>query len=174
MHTDSPADGPADAPGATDAPSAPGPDARALAEQQRDEYLLLLKQTQAEFQNSQRRAARETETALKYANEKLVRDLLTALDNLDRAIAAAKQAGDTGALAQGVGATFTQLLDILKRYGIQPMPIAPGTAFDPNLHQAVMQQPSADHASGSIVQVLQQGFTLHDRVLRPASVIVAA
>ena len=66
------------------------------------------------------------------------------------------------------------MLDILKRYGVEKMDVGPGAAFDPNLHQAVSQMPSEDVKPGAIVQVLQSGFTIHDRVLRPASVIVAA
>jgi len=67
----------------------------------------------------------------------------------------------------------TQLLDMLKRHGITPID-ALGKPFDPNLHQAVMQQPSADYPPNTVIQVLQQGFMIHDRVLRPASVIVSA
>ena len=139
-------------------------------EQELNNYKLRL----ADFDNARKRLLRDAETDRKYAAESLSRDLLPALDNLDRALEAAKSAGDTGPLAMGVAATVTQLLDILRRHGVTRIDCAPGTVFDPNLHQAVMQQPSADFEPGQVVQVLQQGFLIHDRVLRPTSVIVAA
>ena len=84
----------------------------------------------------------------------------------------ANEAGDTGPLAQGVALVRNQLLDALKRHGITPME-ALGAAFDPNLHQAVMQMPAADKPANTVIQVLEKGFLIHDRVLRPASVIVS-
>ena len=139
-------------------------------EQQLNNYKLVV----ADYENARKRLLRDAEVQKKYASESLVRDLLTALDNLDRALDAAKQAGDTGPLAAGVSATARQFLDILARHGITRIECGPGTPFDPNLHQAVSQQPSKDVEPGQVTQVLQQGFMLHDRVLRPAAVIVAA
>jgi molecular chaperone GrpE len=141
-------------------------------ERQRDEYLDLVKQTRAEFENYQKRARRDLETERRYAQTPLASDLLGALDNLARAIDAANQAGDKGALAQGVAMVQTQLLDGLRRHGVTRME-AQGQPFDPNLHQAVMQQPSAEHPAQTVLQVLEQGYMLHDRVLRPARVIVS-
>jgi molecular chaperone GrpE len=128
----------------------------------------------ADFENARKRLLRDAETEKKYATETLARDLLAALDNLDRALSAAKTAGDTGPLVTGVSATASQFLDVLRRHGVTRIDCPPGTPFDPNLHQAVMEQPTVDFEPGQIVQVLQQGFLLHDRVLRPASVIVAS
>ena len=128
----------------------------------------------ADFDNARKRLVQDAERQRKYAHEGLARDALAAIDNLDRAVAEAKKAGDDGPLAKGVGATVSLFLDILKRYGVQRIAIEPGSPFDPNLHQAVMGQPSADVAPGHVVRVLAHGFTIHDRVLRPASVIVAA
>jgi molecular chaperone GrpE len=139
----------------------------AEAEQQKDDLL----RTLADFDNSRKRAARDLEIERRFAHGKLAGDLLPALDNLDRALAAAKTAGDQGALVQGVQATQTQLLDVLKRHGITPID-ALGQPFDPNLHQAVQMMPSKDQPANTVLQVLQQGFLIHDRVLRPASVIV--
>jgi molecular chaperone GrpE len=137
-----------------------------------EEYRLLLKQQQAEFENYQKRAARDRETERRYAQFPLAQSLLPALDNLERALAAARQAGDNSPLTQGVAATHTQLLDILRRHGVSRVE-AEGQPFDPNLHQAVMQQPSPDHPPGTVIQVLEPGYLLHERVLRPASVIVS-
>jgi molecular chaperone GrpE len=140
------------------------------SEQELSNYKLRL----ADFENARKRLLRDAETERKYSAEPFARDLLAALDNLDRALAAAKDAGDGGPLAMGVAATVMQILDVLKRYGVTRINCDPGTVFDPNLHQAVMQQPTAEFEPGQVVQVLQQGFMLHDRVLRPTSVIVAA
>jgi molecular chaperone GrpE len=141
----------------------------AKAEQQRDELLRAL----ADYDNSRKRAARDIEVERKFAHSKLASDLLPALDNLDRALAAAKQANEKGPLVQGVLATQAQILDILKRHGITPIE-SNGQPFDPHLHQAVTMMPSKEQPPNTVVQVLQQGFMIHDRVLRPASVIVAA
>lgn len=139
-------------------------------EKQANDYKLLV----ADYENARKRTLRDSEQMRKYASEGLARDLLMALDNLDRALDAARQAGDDGPLASGVAATANQFLDVLKRYGVVKMDVAPGTAFDPNLHQAVQMVPSKTVEPGGVVQVLQSGFQFHDRVLRPATVIVAA
>jgi molecular chaperone GrpE len=94
------------------------------------------------------------------------------LDNLERATAAARQAGETGPLVEGVAMVLNQLLDLLRRHGITRID-ALGQPFDPNLHQAVMQQPSPDQPANTVLQVAEHGYLIHDRVLRPASVIVA-
>jgi molecular chaperone GrpE len=139
-------------------------------EQELNNYKLRL----ADFENARKRLLRDAEVEKKYATEPLTRDLLPTLDNLDRALDAAKTAGDVGPLALGVAATVTQFLDVLRRHGITRIDCGPGSVFDPNRHQAVMQQPTADFEPGQVVQILQQGFLIHDRVLRPTSVIVAS
>ncbi|VTS03907.1 nucleotide exchange factor GrpE [Tuwongella immobilis] len=141
-------------------------------EQQRDEYLRMLKEKQAEFENYQKRAARDRDLERQYAQMPLARNLLPVFDNLERAVQAAKQAGDTGPLIQGVQATLLQWLDLFKRFGIHRMePV--GQPFNPNHHEAIMQQPSAEHPAGTVLMVVQSGFTIHDRVLRPAHVIIS-
>ncbi len=142
----------------------------AAAEQDLHNHKLRL----ADFENARKRLLRDVEVEKKYAIEPLVRDLLGALDNLDRALGVAKTSGEVGSLAAGVAATASQFLDILRRHGVTRIDCGPGTPFDTKVHDAVMQQPSADVEPGQIVQVLQNGFMLHDRVLRPATVIVAA
>jgi molecular chaperone GrpE len=140
------------------------------AEQQLANYKLVV----ADYENARKRTARDAEVNKKYAAESFARDLLGALDNLDRALGAAKAAGDTGPLATGVAATAEQFLTTLRRHGVTRIECGPGTKFDENLHAAVMEQPSANVPPGHVVQVLQQGFMFHDRVLRPTSVIVAS
>ena len=139
---------------------------------ERDQYLDLAARTRAEFENYQKRMQREREQERKYAFGPLADSLLPILDNLDRAVAAAKQAGETGPLVQGVAMVQVQFLELLKRNGITRIE-CDGKPFDPNLHQAVMQKPSADVEPNTIVQVIEQGFLNQDRVLRPAKVIVS-
>jgi molecular chaperone GrpE len=142
------------------------------AEQKRDEYLYLAQRTRADFENYQKRMKRDQAEERRYAQLPLAADLLSALDNLERAIAAAEQAGEKGSLVQGVAMVHTQLLDILRRHGITPIE-AKDKPFDPNLHQAVLQQPSKEHPPMTVLQVLEPGYSIHDRVLRPARVVVS-
>jgi molecular chaperone GrpE len=143
------------------------------AEEERATFKDLLQRTRADFENYQKRMQRDLAQERRYAQTPLAKDLLPALDNLNRALAAASHAGETGPLVEGVRMVQTQLLDILRRHGITPIE-AQGKPFDPNLHQAVMQTPTMDVPPQTVVQVVEQGFMIHDRVLRPASVVVAA
>lgn len=149
-------------------------DAQALKitqlEKQISDYKLLV----AELQTSMRRLQESARHDRKYAHEPLARDLLGSLDNLDRALDAAHKAGDAGPLALGVAGTQAQILTALKQHGVAKVEVGPGTSFDPMRHQAVAQQPSKDVPPGAVVSVLQSGFMLHDRVLRPATVVVAS
>lgn len=127
----------------------------------------------ADMENYRKRLLRNVEEEKKYAVEPLVRDLLSAFDNLERAIEAAKAAGDNGPLAVGVSATAAQVLDILRRHGVVRIDCAPGSPFDPTVHQAVAQEASPGIAPGQVVRILHHGFRLHDRVIRPTAVVVA-
>jgi molecular chaperone GrpE len=142
-------------------------------EKERDEFRGLLKRTQADFENYQKRNQRDQEQERRYRIGPFALELLPILDNFERAMAAARQAGEQGPLVQGVALVQTQILDALKRHGITRIE-ALGQPFDPNLHQAVMQQPTGKCVPGTVAQVLQHGFMLHDRVLRPAHVAVAS
>jgi molecular chaperone GrpE len=142
------------------------------AEQARDQYLDLATRTRADFENYQKRMQRDLATERRFAQAPLASDLLGALDNLERATAAAEKAGEKGPLVQGVAMVRSQLLDVLRRHGVTRME-ALGQPFDPNLHQAVMQQPSKEHPPMTVVQVLEPGYLIHDRVLRPARVAVS-
>jgi molecular chaperone GrpE len=139
-------------------------------ERQVNDYKLLL----AEMTTSGRRLREDADKQKKYAAEPVARDLLAVIDNLERAAAGASKAGEAGALSAGVTATITMFLDVMKRHGVKRIETAPGSPFDPNLHMAVMEQPTNDAPAGSVFQVLEQGYLLHDRVLRPATVIVAS
>jgi len=139
---------------------------------ERDKFEDLFLRSRAEFENYQKRMQREREAERKYAFGPLAESLLPIYDNLDRAVAAAKQAGDNGSLVQGVAMVLTQFIELLKRHGITKID-AEGKPFDPNLHQAVMQKPAADVEPNTVVQVIEHGFLNQDRVLRPAKVIVS-
>ena len=139
---------------------------------ERDQFLELLQRTQADFENYQKRNQRDREQERKYIHSSFAFDLLPILDNLERATAAAQQAGEKGALVEGVAMVQSQFLDFLKRYGVTRID-AKDKPFDPNLHQAVMQTVAADKPANTVVQVLEPGFMIHERVLRPAKVIVS-
>jgi molecular chaperone GrpE len=142
------------------------------AEQARDQYLDLATRTKADFENYQKRMQRDLATERRFAQAPLAADLLGALDNLERATAAAEKVGEKGPLVQGVAMVHSQLLDVLRRHGVTRID-PQGQPFDPNLHQAVMQQPTKDQPPMTVVQVLEPGYMIHDRVLRPARVAVS-
>jgi len=143
-----------------------------VAERERDQYLAMLKAKTAEFENYQKRQRRIQDEEGRYANYDFALGLLPILDNLERATAEAKRAGETGPLVQGVAMIENLFLDLLRRFGVTRIE-ALGKPFDPHLHQAVVQQPSAAHPPQTVVNVFAPGYTMHDRVLRPAQVAVS-
>lgn len=156
---------------ATAEPVPSAADAESLR-RERDQYLAMAKEARAEFENYQKRSAREREVERRYWNADLARSILPAIDNLDRALDAARQSGDEGPLVQGVSGTVKQLLDSLARHGIARVDVKPGDPLDPHRHEAVMQQAS-DQPEGTVAAVFHAGYLIHDRVLRPAGVSVS-
>jgi len=136
---------------------------------ERDKYLDLFQRSQAEFDNYQKRNRRELEVERQFALWPLARDILPILDNLERALASVNQ---ESTLSQGVRMVHNQFLETLKRHHIRQID-ALQKPFDPNQHEAVMEQPTPDQPAGTVLQVLEPGYLYHDRVLRPAKVIVA-
>lgn len=131
----------------------------------------------AEAENTRRRVERERGDAVKYAPIPLLRDIVKAADNLARALAALpEQAGEANeqlkSFREGVALTERELLSALKRHNVERLDPA-GEPFDPNLHEAMMEMPDAEKAPGTVVQVLEVGWKLHDRLVRPARVAVA-
>jgi len=128
----------------------------------------------AEFDNFKKRAARERQEAIKFANEALLQRLLPVLDNFDMAMAAAQTLQDASvqSLQTGINMIQQQLKAVLAEVGLEEIDAA-GTLFDPNLHEAVSQQESATVPEGQVLQQLRKGYKLKERLLRPASVIVA-
>jgi molecular chaperone GrpE len=139
---------------------------------QRDEYLALAQRTQADFENYRKRVARDAAAAQERGTMSLAKELLPALDNLDRALAAAAQ---DDPLLEGVRLVRAELSGALARAGIEAFSPA-GEAFDPSLHEAVAtaEQPEGGAASGTVVEVYQSGYRLRDSIIRPARVVVAA
>lgn len=127
----------------------------------------------ADARNIAQRAARENAEAVKYAVSDFARDLLVVIDDLDRTLASAQTGADAVALADGVRITQEHFSKLLAARGIQAID-AVGKPFDPSLHEAVLQQPSNDVPAGSVLQEAARGYRIHDRVLRPARVIVSS
>lgn len=137
---------------------------------QRDEYLALAQRTQADFENYRKRMTRESALAHARGVAKIVKELLPALDNLDRALAAAAQ---DDPLLQGVRLVREELIAALARVGVESYsPV--GERFDPAFHEAMLQQPVPGAASGTVVEVYQPGYRLGEDIIRPARVVVAA
>lgn len=141
----------------------------AQTRQERDNYLDLLRRTKAEFDNYQKRMARDREQSLKYAYTPLAKDLLPAIDNLDRFLTGVK---DENELTRIVAFVRNQLVEAFKKHGITPI-AAQGQPFDPNLHEAISLIPTAEVPPQTVLQVIEAGYQNQDRVLRPAKVIVS-
>jgi len=127
----------------------------------------------AELENVRRRSARQMEEERRYAFFPLMRDILPVLDNLRRAVDSAQKNQDLASLTAGVQLVCKQLQEVLQRHHCVEIK-ALGAPFDPNLHHAVSQVAASDHPAGTVVEVAQPGFRLHDRVVRPSLVVVAA
>ncbi len=128
---------------------------------------------QAELDNVRKRAAREMADARRFATAPLMQDLLSVVDNVQRAVAAAQAATDAKSLVDGFQLVAQQLADILGRHDCVKIQ-ALGLPFDPHLHEAIGQQPSESEPPGTVLAVVQEGYQMHDRVLRPTRVIIAA
>ena len=126
----------------------------------------------AEMENYRKRVARQIEDERRYANLPMIRDLLPVWDNLDRAIESAENTKHTTGLLEGCKMVVQQLQDVLARHGCREIE-ALHEPFDPNHHEAVSQQPSEDFPANTVLCVVQAGFQLHDRVVRPSQVIVS-
>lgn len=146
---------------------------KALAAKADENWERLLRTT-ADFDNFKKRAAREKLDAIKFANESLLQKVLPVLDNFEMALAAAQSSSADGlkSLQEGVAMIHSQLKNALAEAGLEEVD-ATGKPFDPNFHEAVSQQESAEVAEDTVLQQLRRGYKLRDRLLRPATVIVA-
>ena len=137
-----------------------------------DEYLELAQRTKADFENYRKRAARDAAAAQERGVVKLVRELLPAVDNLDRALTALNGSNAEDKLASGIKLVHDELIAALRRAGVELFS-PEGERFDPEHHEAAAQQPVDGAEAGTVVEVYQQGCRLGDAVIRPARVVVA-
>jgi len=168
--------------GTTEAPDGAEPQGQGQGLGQEDEATLLraerdsmferLARTTADFQNTRKRLEAEADQRVQFANSGLIKSLLPVIDNFERALAMDPAKVDAAAILKGMQIVHDQWLNVLKQQLVQEIAPQPGETFDPNRHEAIMQQAS-DLPEGSVVQTLQKGYALHDRTLRPAQVSVA-
>lgn len=157
-----------------DAETVSADNADAIRKESEERYTRLM----AEFQNYKKRTAREKSDIYAMANEKIMTELLEVLDNFERAINIIKDGdkspkeSDNGGMLEGIELILSQFKDVLTKSGLKEID-ALGTDFDPNLHHAVMNQETDDYESGKVSKVLQKGYLLNDRVIRPSMVAVA-
>ena len=151
-------------------PEAPALDPLAAVTAERDEYLDLVQRVQADFENYRKRSVREQERLVAHAHERLVRELLPILDDLERALEAAERHAEAQRV-EGVKLVEKSLRASLAKEGLAE--IDTDGPFDPHVHEALLTQPSDASAPGSILEVVQRGYRVGDRVVRPARVIVA-
>ncbi len=138
------------------------------ADQNYDLYVRSL----AEIENIKKRFQKDKTELIKYANESLIKQLLTVVDNMEKAISASMEANSVDALREGVELTLKGLSDILEKAGVKQVE-AGGKPFDPNFHEALFEKEDKDSESGTVIQELQKGYTLNDRLIRPSMVVVS-
>jgi molecular chaperone GrpE len=126
----------------------------------------------AELENFKKRIEKEKEEFMKYALESFSNELLPFLDNLERAVSASKESRDIDRLIEGLDLTLSGYFKILERFGLRTF-VAEGQRFDPNLHEAISMEESHEHEENTIIKELLRGYTLHEKLLRPALVVVS-
>ena len=131
-----------------------------------------LLRAQADYENYKKRIAREKEDLYKFGNERLLKELLPILDNFERSLTHAKESKSLAGVVEGVELIRKEMINTLKKYGLSEIS-AKGEKFDPSMHEATAQVPSSDHSEGTVMEELQKGYFVHDRLLRPAMVVVA-
>jgi molecular chaperone GrpE len=173
--------GPSDDRAATPPPETPEPAAESgavAAEESIDPQQRIaqlegaLLRAKADYQNFQRRAAVERSEGIRYANADVMKSMLSVLDDFERSLEAAESSDDLQALVDGIRLIYDNLSQALRAHGLESID-ALHQPFDPNVHEAMLQQPSAEHPSGMVVEQIAKGYRLRDRVLRPARVIVS-
>jgi molecular chaperone GrpE len=143
---------------------------RQQAEEAKDRAL----RAQAELDNFRKRMFRELEAERRYAGTPLLGDLLPVLDNFERAIDAAEQSQEANSLLDGIRLVAQQIEGVLAQHGCTRIEASAGDPFDHNIHEAASQMPSDEYEQGTVMMVLRVGYQLHDRVIRPAQVIVSS
>jgi molecular chaperone GrpE len=142
-------------------------------QQERDSLYERLARATADYQNSRKRLETEMDSRLQYANSSLIKSLLPVIDNFERALAVDLSKADSASILKGLQVVHDQWLTVLKNQSVEVINPQPGTPFDPSQHEALMQQPSDKYKEPTVTQLLQKGYALHGRTLRPASVAVS-
>ncbi len=128
----------------------------------------------AEFENYKKRSAREMDDLRKYANQFLIVEMLAVVDNLERALNSSNgNSSNDKCMADGVNLTLKEILKVFEKFNVKPIESI-GQSFDPNFHQAMMQEETDDYPENTVITELQKGYMIHDRLLRPSMVVVAA
>lgn len=142
---------------------------------ERDSLFERLARATADFKNMQRRLHADKEQAVQYANSQLIKSLLPVIDNFERALAVDASKADAASILRGMQIVHDQWMNVLGTQHVEVIAPEPGTPFDPNHHQALMQQPDErfQNQEPTVTQLMQKGYMLHGRVLRPASVAVS-
>jgi len=157
----------------TDNGGTDGDDPTAGLQADLDRFRDLALRSQADFDNYKKRATREKEEAVKYANSVLLERLIAIVDNFELGLSAAKIEGTPSPIYSGMSMVLKQLTDFLAGNGLQPID-AEGQEFDPNLHEAIAHEPSDDVTEGVVLRQMRRGYRLKDRLLRPSSVVVSS
>jgi molecular chaperone GrpE len=173
MNTNQAGDGADGVAGEMDAGAVLEADLRKLQEE-RNALFEQLARVQADFRNAQKRLEGEKMTAIQFANGKLIMALLPVIDNFERAIGVDPSKADAASVLKGLEIVHDQLIAALRQRHVEEIAPEPGTPFDPNQHQALMQQADDRYKEPAVTQLLQKGYSLHGRVLRPAQVAVSA
>jgi molecular chaperone GrpE len=138
-----------------------------------DRFRDLALRSQADFENYKKRAAREKEEAIKYANSSLLEKLIAIVDNFELGLEAARAEGEKSPIFSGMSMVLKQLSDFLAENGLEPID-ATGKKFDPNLHEAIAHEPSNEFPEGTVIRQMRRGYKMKDRLLRPSSVVVSS
>ncbi|MEY2562067.1 MAG: molecular chaperone GrpE [Verrucomicrobiota bacterium] len=138
-----------------------------------DRFRDLALRSQADFENYKKRAAREKEDAIKYANSSLLERLIPIVDNFDLGLEAARGEGEKSPIFSGMSMVLKQLMDFLTDQGLQPIDAA-GQKFDPNLHEAIAHEPNDEVPENTVIRQTRRGYRMKDRLLRPSSVVVSS
>jgi len=138
-----------------------------------DRFRDLALRSQADFENYKKRAAREKEDAMKYANKSLLERLIPIVDNFELGLSAARAEAEESPIYSGMSLVLKQLNDFLTENGLQPIE-AEGQTFDPNLHEAIANEPSEEVPEGKVIRQTRRGYRLRDRLLRPSTVVVSS
>jgi molecular chaperone GrpE len=154
-------------------PAAPSDEEFAKLREERDALFDRLARAQADFQNSRKRLETEADQRLQYANANLIKSLLPAIDNLERAMAVDTDKADAKSIMKGLQVVIDQFMKALSAQHVETIAPEPGTPFDPTRHEALLQQHSDEFDPNAVTQLLQKGYMLRDRTLRPAQVAVA-